>query len=256
MATVMLGTERGNYILQQLQLQSTVKVTELAQQLDVSVDTVRRDLKSLEQRELVKCVRGGACLPESRSLFGGFTERKIVHQEEKKQAADKALALIKDGMLVAMNAGTTNMVLAQKMAAASFQITILTNNLAAANILITNPNLQVITVGGHIDPQEFASYGSECEKQLRTYYPDLAFLSINAVSTDCGYTDFRFNEISNIQIMAETSKQAVAVMDSSKLGTRSKHRVLEPKDIDLLCTDSVLSAALQEEYLKKGIHII
>lgn len=61
----MLYNERAELILQQLQLQSTVKVNELSQLLQVSVDTVRRDLKAMEQAGLIKCLRGGACLPES-----------------------------------------------------------------------------------------------------------------------------------------------------------------------------------------------
>ena len=60
---MMLYNERAEVILQQLQLQSTVKVGELSQLLQVSVDTIRRDLKSMEQSGLLKCVRGGACLP-------------------------------------------------------------------------------------------------------------------------------------------------------------------------------------------------
>ena len=59
----MLYHERAEFILQQLQLQSAVKVNELSQQLRVSVDTVRRDLKAMEQEGLIKCLRGGACLP-------------------------------------------------------------------------------------------------------------------------------------------------------------------------------------------------
>ena len=68
----MLYTERVELILQQLQLQATVKITDLTELLQVSVDTVRRDLKSMEQSGLVRCVRGGACLPESLSLVSNF----------------------------------------------------------------------------------------------------------------------------------------------------------------------------------------
>ena len=71
----MLYNERAELILQQIQLQSTVKVNELSQLLQVSVDTVRRDLKLMEQNGLIKCVRGGACLPESLASISNFTGR-------------------------------------------------------------------------------------------------------------------------------------------------------------------------------------
>ena len=87
----MLYNERAELILQQLQLQSTVKVAELSQLLQVSVDTVRRDLKNMEQEGRIKYVRGGACLPEDRNSFSNFTGREIIHSEWKREAARKAL---------------------------------------------------------------------------------------------------------------------------------------------------------------------
>ena len=110
----MLYNERAELILQQLQLQSTVKVAELSQLLQVSVDTVRRDLKNMEQEGRIKYIRGGACLPEDRNSFSNFTGREIIHSEQKREAARKAIALIREGDVVALNSGTTNTVLAQE----------------------------------------------------------------------------------------------------------------------------------------------
>ena len=85
----MLYNERAEVILQQLKLQSTVKVGELSQLLQVSVDTVRRDLKAMEQAGLVKCLRGGACLPESLSALSNFEGRAVSHSDLKRGAARK-----------------------------------------------------------------------------------------------------------------------------------------------------------------------
>ena len=87
----MLYNERAEIILQQLQLQSTVKVNELSQLLKVSVDTVRRDLKAMEQAGLIKCLRGGACLPESLPSLSNFQGREVIHSDLKREAAKKAL---------------------------------------------------------------------------------------------------------------------------------------------------------------------
>ena len=94
----MLYTERAEMILQQLQLQSIVKIGELSQLLNVSADTVRRDLRSMEQNGLVKCVRGGACLPESMASFMNFTGREIVNSELKRKLPEKRWDLSKKGM--------------------------------------------------------------------------------------------------------------------------------------------------------------
>ena len=86
----MLYNDRAAFILQQLQLKSTVKVTEIAKSLNVSVDTVRRDLKALEEQGQLKCVHGGASLPDYMLAFSNFSGREIIHIEEKRRAALKA----------------------------------------------------------------------------------------------------------------------------------------------------------------------
>ena len=227
----MLYNERAEVILQQLQLQSTVKVTELSQLLQVSVDTVRRDLKNMEQEGRIKYVRGGACLPEDRNSFSNFTGREIIHSEWKREAARKALPHIKEGDVIALNSGTTNTVLAQELAALNLKFTIVTNNYAAMNILMQNPAVRLIAVGGTMDPLERSTFGTVCEGEFAAYRPDLAFLSINAVNYQDGYTDFRLDEIGVIQTLAQTARRVIAVMDSSKLGQCSKRQVLSPEHV-------------------------
>ncbi len=150
----MLYNQRAEIILQQLKLQSTVKVNELSQILKVSVDTVRRDLKAMEQSGLIKCLRGGACLPDSVASLSHFEGREVIHSQLKRQAAKKALKLIKSGDLVAINSGTTNTILAQEMASLTIPFTVLTNNFAAANILMKIPAIRLIFIGGETDALE------------------------------------------------------------------------------------------------------
>ena len=251
----MLYNERAEVILQQLQLQSTVKVTDLSQLLQVSVDTVRRDLKNMEQEGRIKYVRGGAYLPEDRNSFSNFTGREIIHSEWKREAARKALAYIKEGDVVALNSGTTNTVLAQELAGVNLKFTVVTNNYAAMNILMQNPTIRLIAVGGTMDPLERSTYGTVCEGEFDAYHPDLAFLSINAVNYQDGYTDFRLNEIGVIQLLARTARKVIAVMDSSKLGQCSKRSALSPEQVDLLLMDDHIPAEVKEKYRRKGIEI-
>ena len=237
---MMLYNERAELILQQLQLQSTVKVTELSQLLQVSVDTVRRDLKNMEQEGWIKYV---------------FTGREIIHSELKREAARKALDHIKEGDVVALNSGTTNTVLAQEMSGFNLKFTVVTNNYAALSILMQNPAIRLIAVGGTVDPLERSTYGNVCEREFAAYRPDLAFLSINAVNYQDGYTDFRLDEIGVIQTLARNARRVVAVMDSSKLGQCSKRVVLLPEQVDLLLMDDHVSPDVREQYRSKGIEI-
>lgn len=111
----MFYAERAELIMQQLQLQSTVKVGELSKLLHVSVDTIRRDLKAMEQEGLIKYIHGGACLPESMTPFMNFTGREIVNSDLKREASRKALSFVKEGDVIALNSGTTNTVLSQEL---------------------------------------------------------------------------------------------------------------------------------------------
>ena len=83
----MLYNERIELILQRLQLQGIVKISDLTELLGVSVDTVRRDLKTVEQNNLVRCVRGGACLPDSLTSISGCAGRQIVNEGLMREAA-------------------------------------------------------------------------------------------------------------------------------------------------------------------------
>ena len=157
----MLYQERADTIIRLLKKQSIVKISELVSQLGVSVDTVRRDLKSLEAAGLVKCVHGGACLPDSSGQFSPFIYREIVNIELKTQAAVKALSFIREGDVIALNSGTTNAILAQQIAQKFQNITIITNNIAAVTILMGQPSLRVIVPGGFLDPAEKSLHGHE-----------------------------------------------------------------------------------------------
>ncbi len=251
----MLQNERMEWITRRLHAQGTVKVTEISEQLQVSVDTVRRDLKLMEQNGLMKCVHGGACLPDPMLSVASFTVREVVHEEQKKEAARKAVAYVRHGDIIALNSGTTNTVLAREIARRCEGITVVTNNLAAAEELMKNSAIRLILIGGEVDHTERSTYGTVCEKELATYYPDIAFLSINAVNEQDGYTDFRLSEIGIIQTFAACSHQVIAVMDSSKLGQRSKKAVLSPGQVDRLIMDGAVPPDLLERYRKCGIEI-
>lgn len=252
----MLYNQRVEFVLQQLQLQSTVKVSDLSRQLQVSVDTVRRDLKAMEQQGLIRCVRGGACMSESRVSMADFTGREIIHSDLKREAVQKALPYIKEGEVVALNSGTTNTILAQELAATGKKCTVVTNNFAAATVLLGAHNIELIFIGGRMDPQERSTYGTQCLEEFQKYHPDIALLSINAVNYKDGYTDFRFDEIGIIQLLAERARQVIAVMDSSKLGKCSKRLVLTPDQVDLLVMDNHVLPDIRDKYKAKGISII
>lgn len=251
----MLFAERMELILQQLQLQSTVKVRELSQLLNVSVDTIRRDLKAMEQQGLIKYIHGGACLPDTMAVVSNFTGREIVNIDKKREACRKALSYIQEGMVIALNSGTTNTILAQELITLDKEFTVVTNNYAAVNILMQKPSIHLVAIGGEVDPMEKSSCGLTCEREFAKYFPDIAFLSINALNYRDAFTDFRLHETGIIELLAGNAKQVIAIMDSSKLGKRSKKTVLDRDKVDFVLMDDHITEEIRQKYQDKGIEI-
>ena len=252
----MLYSERVQAVLQQLQLKAHVTVNDLSQMLSVSVDTVRRDLKAMEQAGQIKCVRGGACLPESMAAMANFSGREIQNIEKKREASLKALPYIQKGQVVALNSGTTNTIFAQELIKRAESLTVVTNNIAAVMVLMQNPAIRVIVTGGEVDATERSLWGHRCEEDFASYRPDVAVLSVNAVSLEDGFTDFRFREAGIIRTLAACSNQVIVLMDSGKLGKCSKQVVLKVDEVDRIVMDDGVLEEEKTRYLQKGITIV
>lgn len=252
----MLYEERAEAILKQIQLKNIVNVNELKLLLQVSADTVRRDLRQMETEGRIKCIRGGACLPDALAVRANFKGREIINIPLKQEAVRKAVNEIRNGMTIALNSGTTNTILAQELLSRGIEATVITNNIAAANILMQSQNIHLILVGGMVDATEQSTFGTDCEAVFSAYRPDIAFLSINAVSIASGFTDFRYYEMGIMRLLASHAVKTIAVMDSSKIETTSKKQVLAFSEVHCLITDAGISPQLSEEYKKNGIQII
>lgn len=250
----MLHNERLELIMQQLKLETTVKITSLSELLQVSVDTVRRDLRLMEQNGLLTIVRGGATLVKPFEALQNYKGREVMNSEEKRIIAKKALKLIRPGMIVGLNAGTTNAIIAQELINYKEKLTLVTNNLAAVGQLMNHQTIELILIGGLVDLTEQSTYSAVAEEELSKFFPDLCFLAMNAVN-QTGFSDFRHFEIPMIQILARNSDMRCAVMDSTKLGRRSKKKILDLNQVDWLIMDDIPDA-LQEEYQDYGIKII
>lgn len=252
----MLYEERVSYILKKLDQDNLVKTNDLVNEMNVSVDTIRRDLKKLEEEGKLTCIRGGACSSEEALQYSPFFGRQIVNEDLKREAAKKAISLIHSGNIIALNAGTTNSILAEELVKLNKQITVVTNNLSALSILTGSEFIQLVVPGGIVDKEELALCGCNCVEEISSYSFDLSFLAINAIHPLHGYSDFRFQEMNIIKAMIKHSRQSVAIMDSHKFGKLSKKIFLAPKAIDSLITDSHLDNLMLKQMNEAGLNVI
>lgn len=252
----MLFEERANYIMKKLEKENLVKTNDLVNEMGVSIDTIRRDLKKLEEERKLTCIRGGACSSEEALQCSSFFGRQIVNEDLKREAAKKAITLIHSGNVIALNAGTTNSILAEELLKLKKQITVVTNNLSVLSTLTASDYIQLVVPGGIVDKEELGLCGHNCVEEIASYSFDLSFLSINAFHPMHGFSDFRFQEIDIIKAMIKHSRQSVAIMDSHKFGKLSKKIFLSPKDIDLLVTDAHADSAMLNQIHETGLFVM
>ena len=252
----MIQEERKNLILRALDEAPVVKLEELSSRLGVSVDTIRRDLKAMDREGLLQYIRGGAKAIRPAEQFYPFKGREIINIDRKKAASRKALEWVKKGDVLFINSGTTNTILAGELARAAIPCTVVTNNLPAAMAAAASPCCTVHLLGGRLDADEQSTCGCECLAEVAAVYPDLCFLSVNALDTEAGLTDFRLEEIPVMQTILRTARQAAAVMDSTKIDRVAKRQVFAPSAMPPVIMDDGLRPEDRARYLAAGIRIL
>jgi DeoR/GlpR family transcriptional regulator of sugar metabolism len=248
----MLKRERQEFILHQINLHNKVLSTDLSQKLNVSDDTVRRDLNELAETNRLLKVHGGAI---SKSFRNSFQHRDIYSIENKKIIAQKAAALIQDGMFVLTSGGTTIIELARSLPD-NLQATFVTGSLQAAYEYVQHPNIEVIFIGDRISPTAQIAVGGEAIAKIKQFNADLCFLGINAIDVQHGLTDNDWEVAQIKRAMIGSSAKVVALAISEKMNTVQKIQVCELSCINTLITELPNEDALFEDYKKMQIEVI
>jgi DeoR family fructose operon transcriptional repressor len=251
-----LQEERYKKIQEILKQNDSVKVAELVQVLNVSIDTVRRDLENMEAKKFLKRVHGGAILAEERGDQNVFSYRENKNKEKKVELAELACEYVSEGQAIALNAGTTNLEIAKKLSENFERLTIISNGLRIIEHFTLKPGFTVIVPGGILDQQEYALYGKKCEEDIAGYNIDQAFISINAISVTKGLTDFRIHEIDIIRAIMTSARQINVAADSSKFEKVSYLNVCPLDGIDMIITDSSINEEVVKKYKNTGMKVV
>lgn len=249
--------ERKRYILSKLENAPKIRVTEISKKFSVSTETVRRDLDVLESEGLVKRVYGGAVKVDFHKPEPPLQNRKRVREQEKRSIAKKASELIEDGSTILLDIGTTVLELAREIKNKE-DITILTNSLLAANILLErleNNHFSggVILLGGQLSPRQYSVSGKVTEMVLDRFNVDQAFISVGGISLRNGLSDYDFDESMISRQMIRVSKETIVLADASKLETDTFCKFGSLKDVDKIVSDVPLPAPWKGNELFKDI---
>lgn len=246
--------ERRKNILDIVNRQGSVLVSELAEMVGTSEVTIRSDLKFLENKKMLLRFYGGATtmdnsLPDSRKNKFQMIEED--HDEAKNKIAEKALSFIKDHQTIIIGSGTTNAALANKIAQSEIKdLTIITNNLMAMNSLSQNKDIVLILLGGRFTHGNGSTYGEVAEKSVEGVKVDIMFTGADGLD-DTGVTSIH-EGFSLSATLAKYSEQVIVLTEGFKVGKRRINKVLSLSQISKIITNEDLSSKdLSQEFLNK-----
>ncbi len=235
----MFVEERQQRIIERLRDQGKVTVEELMADFGVSAPTVRADLAALEGRRLLRRTHGGA-LPPATSLYEPtYTERAGSQLGEKRRIGEAAARLVRPGETVILDAGTTVHEVGVALIARGLSgITVVTNNLPTATLLMEAPGIDVLVIGGQAQVHRRATLGPLAAEFLQRVRADRVFLGANGIDAAAGLTVVDFDAASVKRAMIAHAADVVVVADSSKIGQTAFAHVAPVSVASQLITDT------------------
>ncbi|HZR57899.1 MAG TPA: transcriptional repressor AgaR [Terriglobales bacterium] len=250
----MLNEERRRAIIEIVNREGRVLVTELSREFRTSQVTIRKDLEVLHEQGHLHRSHGGA-LPAREGALEDPTlrEKEQIHRKEKLHIAAAAAQTVKEGQVVVLDSGTTTTAIARALR--SFHnLTIVTNavNIAAE---LSGTTLDVILTGGTLRKNSFSLVGPIAEDTLRHLNADLLFLGVDGFDVHYGLSTPNLLESKVNRVMVEVAKRRVAVCDSSKFGRRSLSLIAPTSALHSVITDRGISKSDLSALNKSGIEV-
>lgn len=243
----MLKEERQNYIIKQINLHNKVLSSDLSVQLNVSEDTIRRDLNELAESGKILKVHGGAL---SKSFQYPFQEHNTYAKDSKKEIARKTLSLIKNDMILLVSGGTT-MIEFARMFPENLTCTIFTISPLVALELAEKSKVNIILLGGQLSKSAHINTGSLTISQLSDIKVDLCIQGANSVSIEDGLTDSDWEVVQIKKVMLKSALKTAIVCIAEKLNSSQKLRVCNLNAIDYLITDLNPNDQLLNDYVSQ-----
>jgi len=244
--------KRLDSILTRLSEHGSVEVTGLAEDLGVSMATIRRDLELLESQRLLSRTHGGAV------SHGVLYElplryRSGRHEAEKHRIADAAITRLDDARVVGLTGGTTTTEVARRLAGRT--LTVVTNALNIAAELAVRPNLKLLVTGGVARPESYELVGPLADRTLDEVNIDVVFVGVDGAS-GAGMTTYHEVEAHTNRRMIERARRVVVVCDASKVGRSALAVICPARDVDELITDPTADEAALAELQAAGVSVL
>jgi len=241
-------SQRQREIISRLRSGRTLSVTALAMDLAVSDETIRRELRALEDQGVIIREHGGARIAAP-VLEGPLHQRMEENADAKQRIAATAAEFVPNGGIVFIDSGTTSCFIARQLVERR-SLTVITNSLRVANDLGGINNNRLFLAGGQMDYDYRAFSDHSAQDYVRGFSPHLSILSVGGISIERGLMDFHPGEAEMSRIAYATSKRVLLAADSSKFGRYALVQTAALTDVDILVTDQPLDS----DYAKAFAH--
>ncbi|MCT1530311.1 DeoR/GlpR family DNA-binding transcription regulator [Sphingobacterium daejeonense] len=248
-------TDRHEFILKSLKEKGKITIDWLCETMKVSSVTIRKDLKVLEDKNLLFRIKGGASSSNPYAIDRPIIVKESINSEEKQRIAQAAIKLIKDNDSIMIGSGTTVFTLAKNIET-THALTVITPALKVSLELSGKPNIEVLLLGGLIRPNSSSVAGQYAMRVLDEISCGILFLGADGIDLEFGISISNLPEATLNQKMIETSQKIAILADSSKFGKRGLGKICELIDVDYIITDSKVSPNIVKSIEDLGIKII
>ena len=247
----MLKKERQEFILHQLNLHNKVLSADLSSNMNVSDDTIRRDLQELSQTGRLIKVHGGAL---SKSFHKAFDRQMVYSIESKNVIAQKTAQLVQNGMYI-LTAGGTSILEFAKSLDPQLNATFFTCSLNAAIEFAHHPSIEVVMIGDKVSKDSMLTTGANAVQTIESIQADLCILGINSLDTSFGLSENDWEVVQIKKAMIKASKKTICIGISEKLNSQQKIKVANMDDIDILITELDPNHPTLAPFKRQGITI-
>lgn len=245
--------DRHSLILEVLNQKGKIQINELVNLLNVSVETVRRDLSFLSQQQLLYRTHGGALSKKTDDIGSSFQLRQKTNAEVKKIIAERVVEYIYEGAVIGLDASTTSWYVAQLIP--NIPCSVVTNSMHNITALVNKPNVKTIATGGVYSGKYDAFYGPLSEYLLSRLHIDIGIFSCIGVDDDGAIWESNELNVAIKRKMMDVSSQKFLLVDPSKFGKQNLVQLAEISQIDMLFTQGNISERLLKYCDKNGVTV-
>lgn len=246
----MLTTQRRRHLLSVLARDGRIVAKAVSQELGVSEDTIRRDLRDLAQEGRLQRVHGGA-LPASPAVVN-FAERQRLAPAAKVAIGRAAAAMVRPGQVVILDGGTTSVQMARHLAP-DLTATVVTHSPTIAVELVTHPTVEVVLIGGRLFKHSVVAVGAAALEALEHVRADAYFMGVTGVHPEVGLTTGDMEEAYMKRALSRHAAETIVLASADKLGVASPYVIAPVTEASGLVTEREVPESTTAPYAALGI---